>query len=263
MKLKWICAAAALLLLAGCGDQQVQESKPAAEINSPAPIVPAQETAAEPPVAEKISESQMSVPLSEEPNEEEEPVELPVETAEAEESPAPLDRPTDQEVLAAYQAAKEVVGWMVDSNSVKGYDDSGLALDDTDQQTLTLTLGNGTEETLVFDRITRPGLDSMEALRGYLKNSFSDEIVDDLMAFQVPVFVEGEQGGLYALPSQVQDFQQPGATLAVLWTEEEEPVSCRVQAVNEGEEQYRESLYQKVGDKWIFTQFEIPYSDKK
>lgn len=186
----------------------------------------------------------------------------------ASEAPAPVEsqrpaRPTDEEVLSAYKTAKEAMGWMTDSNSVEGYDDSGLALDAADQQTLTLTLGNGTEETLVFYRVTRPGLDSMEALWGYLKNLFSDEIVDDLMAFQVPVFVEGEQGGLYALPSQAQGFQQPGATLTVLWPEEEVPVSCQVRAVIGNEEAVRESLYQKVGDKWIFTQFEVPNSDKK
>lgn len=186
----------------------------------------------------------------------------------ASESPAPIEsqkpaRPTDEEVIAAYQAAREVVGWMTDSYDVEGYDDSGLALDGTDQQTLTLTLGNGAEETLVFDRITRPGLDSMESLWGYLKSLFSDEIVDDLMAFQVPVFVEGEEGGLYALPSQAKGFQQPGSTLTILWPEEEAPVSCRIRAVTGGGEEYRESLYQKVGDKWIFTQFEVPNSDKK
>ncbi len=259
MKLKWICAAAAFLLLAGCGDQQVQESRPAAEVSTPIPTVPAQETVAEPPTVEKLPESQNNVPLSEEPDEEEAPAELPVETAEVEESPAPAqDRPTDQEVLSAYEAAREVVGWMVESYNFEGYDDSGLALDSTDQQTLTLTLGNGVEETLVFDRITRPGLDSLESLRGYLKELFSDEIVDDLMSFQVPVFVEGEEGGLYALPSQVEDWQSPGVTLAVLWPQEEAPVSCRVQTAAEGLEMVRESVYQKVGDKWIFTQFQTP-----
>lgn len=186
--------------------------------------------------------------------------ELPVEPSpELTVSPAPVEspaRPDDEEVLTAYRAAKEAHGWMTDSTSVYGYDDSGLALDPADQQVLTLTLGDGTEEVLVFDRITRPDLDSLETLRGYLKSLFSDEIVDDLMTFQTQVFVEGEQGGLYALPSQVQQPQQPGVALTVQWLEEEEPVSCQISALVDGEETVRQSLYQKVGDKWVFTQFE-------
>lgn len=249
---------------------------PSVEPTAPAAVTPAPEVT--PPPTENAHQSPMpteslcSLPLAPTPTrsgsvppaatESPAPGNSPEPTAAPSQSPEPT-HPTDEEVLAAYRAAKEAMGWMTDSYDVEGYDDSGLALDSTDQQTLTLTLGNGAEETLVFDRITRPGLDSMESLWGYLKSLFSDEIVDDLMAFQVPVFVEGEQGGLYALPSQAQGFQRPGSTLTILWPDEEAPVSCQIRAFTGGGEEYRESLYQKVGDKWIFTQFEVPNSDKK
>lgn len=280
-----IFAAALCVALSACERQSAQESAPPATAvptavqttqptATPVPVVTAQPVLAptELPVATSaptLSPTPVPTPRpAVTPTPEPLPTQAPSPTPEPAIEPPPSEspepsRPTDEEVLLAYQAAKEAMGWIVGSYKVEGYDDSGLALDDTDQQTLTLTLGNGVEEILVFDRITRPGLDSMEALWGYLKNLFSDEIVDDLMAFQVTVFVEGEEGGLYALPSQTQKFQQPWITLAVLWPEEEAPVSCRVRAATEGEEEYRESLYQKVGDKWLFTQFEIPNSDKK
>lgn len=271
MKKYLILSIALLLGLSACG-------QPGAEVTptAPAPMLtvsptPVTVVTPEPTVTPYIPEPMET--MSPEPTAEvsPEPTFVPVPTVEPTpeptvepspeptEPPAPVEspaRPDDEEVLAVYRAAKEAYGWLTDSASVYGYDDSGLALDPADQQVLTLTLGNGTEEVLVFERITRPDLDSLETLRGYLKSLFSDEIVDDLMTFQVPIFVEGEQGGLYALPSQVQQPQRPGVALTVQWLEEEEPVSCQISALIDGEETVRQSLYQKVGDKWVFTQFE-------
>lgn len=289
MKKYRILSVVLLLGLSACGQPgaEVTSAAPTAtaaptQIVSPTPVAvtspeptvtPYIPEPTEPAVSEPIETATLTpvAEISPEPTQESSPQPMP--TAEVEPtpepsvepspeltaSPAPVESPTrpdDEEVLAAYRAAKEAYGWLTDSASVYGYDDSGLALDPADQQVLTLTLGDETEEILVFERITRPDLDSLETLRGYLKSLFSDEIVDDLMTFQTPIFVEGEQGGLYALPSQVQQPQQPGAALTVLWQEGEEPVSCQINAIVDGEETVRESLYQKVGDKWVFTQFE-------
>lgn len=278
MKKYLILSVALLVGLSACGQPgaEVTPTAPAetaapTRIVSPTPVAVASPEPTVTPYIPEPTETAMPEPTAEvspEPTQE-----LPTPTAEVEPTPEPSvepspeptvppvpvespARPDDEEVLTAYRAAKEAYGWLTDSASVYGYDDSGLALDPADQQVLTLTLGDGTEEVLVFERITRPDLDSLETLRGYLKSLFSDEIVDDLMTFQIPVFVEGEQGGLYALPSQVQQPQQPGVALTVLWQEGEEPISCQINALVDGEEQVRQSLYQKVGDKWVFTQFE-------
>lgn len=182
------------------------------------------------------------------------------------ESPAPLEsqkpaRPTDEEVLAAYNRAAEVFSWYA------GYSDEGLALDGTDMISLPL-LENGGE--IVMYRVTRPGLNSMDELRAYLKTIFSDEVVDGLMK-DFPLgaagFADGPEGGLYCSGAgRGSDISKGGVTVEVVWPLEEEPVQCTIRASVElldlndlqtvtGTQVY-EFPYQKVGEKWVFTSFE-------
>lgn len=184
----------------------------------------------------------------------------------ASESPAPLEsqkpaRPTDEEVLAAYNRAAEVFSWYA------GYSDEGLALDGTDMISLPL-LENGGE--IVMYRVTRPGLNSMDELRAYLKTIFSDEVVDGLMK-DFPLgaagFADGPEGGLYCSGAgRGSDISKGGVTVEVVWPLEEEPMQCTVRASVElldlndlqtvtGTQVY-EFPYQKVGEKWVFTSFE-------
>lgn len=182
------------------------------------------------------------------------------------ETPAPLEsqkpaRPTDEEVLAAYNRAAEVFSWYA------GYSDEGLALDGTDMISLPL-LENGGE--IVMFRVTRPGLNNMDELRAYLKTIFSDEVVDGLMK-DFPLgaagFADGPEGGLYCSGAgRGSDISRGGVTVEVVWPLEEEPVQCTVRASVElldlndlqtvtGTQVY-EFPYQKVGEKWVFTSFE-------
>lgn len=182
------------------------------------------------------------------------------------ESPAPTEsqkpaRPTDEEVLAAYNRAAEVFSWYA------GYSDEGLALDGTDMISLPL-LENGGE--VVMYRVTRPGLNSMDELRAYLKTIFSDEVVDGLMK-DFPLgaagFADGPEGGLYCSGAgRGSDISKGGVTVEVVWPLEEEPMQCTIRASVElldlndlqtvtGTQVY-EFPYQKVGEKWVFTSFE-------
>lgn len=184
----------------------------------------------------------------------------------ASESPAPMEsqapaRPTDEEVLAAYNRAAEVFSWYA------GYSDDGLALDGTDMISLPL-LENGGE--IVMFRVTRPGLNSMDELRAYLKTIFSDEVVDGLMK-DFPLgaagFADGPEGGLYCSGAgRGSDISKGGVTIEAVWPLEEEPIQCTVRVSVElldlndlqtvtGTQVY-EFPYQKVGEKWVFTSFE-------
>jgi hypothetical protein len=108
-------------------------------------------------------------------------------------------------------------------------------------------------------------------MRSYLKGVFSDEIVDALLPAQGGRYVDLD-GALYAsLDDWSAASQRSGLTLEVLWPEEGNGASCTVQATVDGPEGNAGSAngndrgtnshiygfpYQKVGDKWVFTQFE-------
>lgn len=248
------------LVLAGCGP--VAENSPPAETALPpgetvsvqpsaVPLVTAEPTALPSPVAEMTGrETTTPEPTARpDPTLPEEPVP---------ETPIPVpERPSDEVVLAAYRDAAEAYAWFA------GYDDSALLLDGTDSRVW--PVGEG-EITLY--RVGRPGLDSMDALRGYLKSLFSDEVIDGLLASETICFAESEEGGLYARPAgRGADVTKGAVTLEVLWPSEGEPVLCTVQArverlEEDGEsglvpvgEQIYQFPYQKVGEKWVFTWF--------
>lgn len=273
MKKRYILLAAALLLiLSACGKQTAQET-PAAETAAstaqptvtvtaaPAPEVaspPAVRPSVEPSVAPTATPAPIPsrTPVTPAPTPEPAPEPTPEPTAQAtpDMEPTPelmpeTEDPSDEEVLTAYWEANQVFGWFA------GYDDIGLDLD--------MAHSYETPEERAYYRVTRPGLDSTDRLRAYLKALFSDEIVDNLLDPDEPIFLDGEEGGLYALPaSRGADVTKGGVTLSVVRSEE--PPRCAVRAVVQiidpetmtttGEEEYI-FPYEHVGDKWVFTRF--------
>ena len=219
-----------------------------------APLVPAPTTPEPLPTAVET----LPPPPTPKPKPTPTPAPTPEPTPEVIATPEPLptepERISDEEVLAAYRKAEEAYSWFA------GYSDAGLMLDMEDTEA---------RPDLTFYRVTRPGLGSMDELRGYLKSVFSDEIVDPLLAESpgVPHFVETDRG-LYALPAgRGSDITKGAMTLEVIWPQEE-ALLCTVRARVEqlapdedgvllpiGELQY-DFPYQKVGDKWVFTHFE-------
>lgn len=251
MKKILLLTAALTVGLAACVPSQSAESSAlssAAVISeTPESLIP-DETSAVIPSASLESEA---VPVeSESPD-----AELSSEPAESE-SPEPLAStgrtgPSDEEVLQAYRDATEANAWFA------GYDDSGLLLDAED----ICTVGERT-----YYRVTRGGLENMDSLRAYLKTLFSDEVVDSLLSPEEEQFTDGPDG-LYALPAgRGSDITRGGTTTAVLWPEEEDPVSCTVRVtveivdpMNGGivvDQQSYDFPYTRVGEKWVFTQFE-------
>ena len=106
----------------------------------------------------------------------------------------------------------------------------------------------------------------MDSFRGYLKTLFSDEVVDGLLPMDGQQYVEID-GQLYVLEGgRGTDVTKGAVTLSVAWPQEAESLSCIVRAevdLLDGEtlstvvgSQVYEFPYQRVGDKWVFTQFE-------
>lgn len=195
------------------------------------------------------------------PSESQEPTTQPSQTPGPEAPPVTPEpvRPTDEEVLAAYHDAAEAYGWFA------GYLEPEL--DVADQITLSVAERGG---ELTLYRVTRPGLSSLDELRVYLKSLFSDEVVDDLFKNGSATFADGPEGGLYTTGAgRGSDVTKGTVTLTVEWNGEESLPGCTVKATVQlltwdgnggsptvsGEQAY-EFPYQKVGDKWVFTQFE-------
>lgn len=180
-----------------------------------------------------------------------EPTAEPTGEAGPESTPELSDVPNDEAVLEAYRTAAEIYSWFA------GYNDGGLMLDMED---------TALQSDLTYFRVTRPGLGTMDELRGLLKSIFSDEIVDPLLS--QGHFVETEKG-LYALPAgRGSDVTKGSVVLSVLRLQDN-PSLCLIQAEVELLEWAEEAQapavagtqlyqfpYQRVGDKWVFTQFE-------
>ncbi len=269
MKKRSIWLTAALLIgLAACSRAAVEvtpspqpTTAPTVEVTAtpvPAATVPAVPVPTTPEPVPTAAETPPSTPAPKPkptPTSAPTPDQTPEIIATPEPLPAEPERISDEEVLAAYREAEEAYSWFA------GYSDAGLMLDMEDTEA---------RPDLTFYRVRRPGLGTMDELRGYLKSLFSDEIVDPLLAESpgVPHFVETEKG-LYALPAgRGSDITKGAVTLEVQWPQEGEQSLCTVRARVEqlvpneegtllpvGETVY-EFPYQKVGDKWIFTHFE-------
>ena len=101
-------------------------------------------------------------------------------------------------------------------------------------------------------RVDFPGISSMLELRTYLKTLFSDEIVDALCAYDRYVEVDGVlylSDGAVVLPPIL-------STPATLQVRRESDSRMICQAT-EGESTV-DFVYERVGDRWLFTQFPYP-----
>lgn len=275
-KILALLTAALVIGLSGCGENPETATPPVTEppALSSAPAVTAKPDPAPTPTAAPVTPPETERPaptvtptpaatpkptqsVSTRP-----PVPTPTPEPPAEPSPEPTPslevRLDDETVLAAYREAAEVFGWFA------GYREPEL--DIADQITI-LAEERGGEVTLY--RVTSPGLNSMDELRAYLKTLFSDEIVDALLKNGSAMFADGPEGGLYTSGSgRGSDITKGGVVLSVLWPSEGNDALCAVQAEVElldwpegaaepvvtGTQLY-EFPYQKVGDKWVFTQF--------
>lgn len=175
-----------------------------------------------------------------------EPTATPSSTPEPTATPEPA-RPTDEEVLAAYRAAYEAYTW---------FDLATLPLD----YEAPPRGENGEYYPVADERFP-----NMDALRGYLKGLFSDEVVDRLLPMDGEHYVEID-GALCAMDGMRGTNENSGTvTQTVVWPEEGGDTLCTVHVEVEllwEEENYPEGKraydfpYQKVGDKWVFTHFE-------
>lgn len=277
-KLLALLTAILLIGLGGCGQKPPAETPPDTEIPAASPAVtdttqpdPTPVPAATPQATQALEspapvESPDVAPSPEttpKPTPEPSVAATPAPTAEPQptpEAPDPTPMPTvtppveaelsDEEILAAYREAASVMSWFA------GYG-GDLALNYEDQVT---------QGDLTYCRVSRSDLNNMDELRGYLKQLFSDEIVDPLLS--TGCFIETENG-LYALPAgRGSDVTKGGVVLSVV-RPPETPAQCLVRVEVEllswpdgaGEPtvtgtQIYQFPYQKVGDKWVFTQFE-------
>ena len=155
--------------------------------------------------------------------------------------------PDDETVLAAYRQAVEVFGW---------FQMATLPADPADQ----VAVGE-----ILYSRVDYPGLATLADLRGYLKNRFSDELVESLLPAGGTQYVD-LNGALYVQEgARGADITKGGETAQVL--RDGNPDRCTVQVTVEvldpeqgfavvGSETY-DFPYEKVGDKWIFTSFSL------
>lgn len=219
----------------------VEPTSPAIETPAPEVTPPPTESATQPP---EPTESLCGLPLAPTPTPE--MSEPPAVT----EIPAPVEsqkpaRPTDEEVLSAYRAAEEAYRWF-DLTTLPVVSDNGV-------------IGPG------YYPVADERFPTMDALRGYLKSLFSDEVVDRLIPIDGEHYVEID-GVLSAIQMDRGTNENSGmVTQTVVWPEEGGDTLCAVHVEVEllwEDENYPEGVrkyefpYQKVGDKWVFTHFE-------
>lgn len=274
MRKKTIIFAAALCIaLSACGGQTAQESAPSATA-VPTAVQTVQPTAAPTPVvtAEPVlapTEVPVDTPVPTPPKASPPPSVEPVATATPEPvttptpEPAPTQppepsseptpepeptetptRPDDEIVLQAYHEAAEAYSWF-DMTTLPVESDNGV-------------IGPG------YYPVSDERFPTLEALRGYLKSLFSDEIVDRLLP------IDGEHyrdvdGRLCAIDTMRGSDENTGEIIeTVIWPEDGSDSLCAVHVEVEliwEDENYPEGKrtydfpYQKVGDKWVFTYF--------
>lgn len=246
---KWIPLLALVLLLAGCASScgETEAKEPVRPEDSPSAQVSASPTSTPPQVSAVPSVS--PVP-SEEPS--------PKETAdEAQTSPTPVpspspiapadSSPTDEEVLEAYRTAQEAFSW---------FQVAPINFDSDDSREV---------DGAVYYRVDYPGIESLSSLRGYLKHLFSDALVDSLLPYDGVQYLDidgvlyvqdgGRGTDIYrgAEYTQVMRGDNPSrlvvrVTVEVVDPEQDGAVTGSV---------IYEFPYEKVGERWIFTDFSL------
>jgi len=153
--------------------------------------------------------------------------------------------PTDEEVFAAFDRAAEAMGWFGLSPLPCGSGEPGRA----------------GEEGQVFRPVCCPGLETLADLRLYLKSLFSDEITDRLLERGRYQDVEGTLHVRDLTAEELEDLSAAAPPADSSGGTVERESGTRLLFRLDG----MEYPYQRVGDKWIFTEFPWPVQpfDKK
>lgn len=256
---------AALLVLAGglsaCGGPGVEASpspEQPGQVTSPQPSGPEAEPtpsrtpedspapATTAPVVEPLDSPTQS-PVSEptdsptaEPTTE--PTGVPIAT----ETPA-SQSPDDKTVLEAYRLAQEAFSWFLVAP---------MSFDPADSREV-----NG----MTYYRVDQPGMDSTASLRGYLKGLFSDDLVESLLPYGGTQYIDLD-GALYVQDGgRGTDIYRGGEFTQVLRGDDPNRlvVQVTVEVVDPEQDgavtgtETHEFSYEKVGDRWIFTDFSL------
>ncbi|WP_242623854.1 hypothetical protein [Intestinimonas massiliensis (ex Afouda et al. 2020)] len=244
MKKKWIPLLALFLLLAGCtgscgtgdvtGTAQPGQSPTPPASEEPTPSVRPVET-------ERVSPSA-------DPDPEISPTSSPTPEPAVSDTPAPVaEGPTDEEVLEAYRQAQEAFSW---------FQVSPMPFDPEDSREV---------DGVVYYRVDYTGISSLSALRGYLKSLFSDALVDTLLPYDGTQYIDinnvlyvqdgGRGTDIYrgAEYTQVMRADNPNRLVVQVTVEVVDPDQ---NGAVTGSETY-EFPYEKVGDRWIFTDFSL------
>lgn len=238
---------AALLLLSGC-TSACQSTEAVVTTDTPGGAttpelhesVPPTPSVSVPPSATPVAETPVP-PATSSPAPSAKPTPTPSPT------PAADNSPDDETVLAAYRAAVEAFWW---------FQVEPLPFDRTDSKEL---------DGQVYYRVDYPGIDNTASLRGYLKSLFSDDLVEQLMPYDGKQYVDID-GALYGQDGgRGTDITRGAETAQVV--RGENPDRCTVRVTVEvldpeqngavtGSETF-DFPYEKVGEKWIFTDFSL------
>ena len=152
-----------------------------------------------------------------------------------------------QTVLEAYRLAEEAFSWFLVAP---------MSFDPADSREV-----NG----MTYYRVDQPGMDSTASLRGYLKGLFSDDLVESLLPYGGTQYIDLD-GALYVQDGgRGTDIYRGGEFTQVLRGDDPNRlvVQVTVEVVDPEQDgavtgtETHEFSYEKVGDRWIFTDFSL------
>ncbi|WP_300269688.1 hypothetical protein [uncultured Flavonifractor sp.] len=232
---------AVLLLLGGCTGS-CQDTEAVSTVLPSASPTPEVEQSAAPTSTPKPSPTPTARPTPTP-----EPTATPKPSVEPSPTPIVYDGPNDEEVLSAYRAAVEAFWW---------FQVEPLPFDETDSREV---------DGVTYYRVDYPGIDSTVTLRGYLKSLFSDDLVEKLLPYDGTQYVDID-GTLYVQDGgRGTDITRGAETAQVL--RDGDPNRCTVRVTVEVLDPEQGGAvvdtltfdfpYEKVGEKWIFTDFSL------
>ena len=232
---------AVLLLLGGC-TSSCQDTEAVSTAQPSISSTPEVEQSAEPTPSAKPLPTPTARPTATP-----EPTAAPKPSVEPSPTPIAYDGPNDEEVLSAYRAAVEAFWW---------FQVEPLPFDETDNREV---------DGVTYYRVDYPGIDSTITLRGYLKSLFSDDLVEKLLPYDGTQYVDID-GALYVQDGgRGTDITRGAETAQVL--RDGDPNRCTVRVTVEVLDPAQDGAvvdtltfdfpYEKVGEKWIFTDFSL------
>lgn len=159
----------------------------------------------------------------------------------------PLSGPDDETVLAAYRQAVDAFWW---------FQVAPMSFDPADSREV---------DGMVYYRVDQPGISSTASLRGYLKGLFSDALVEQLLPYGGTQYIDID-GVLYVQDGgRGTDITRGAEYTQVL--RDDNPNRVVVQVTVEVVDPEQDGAvtdtviyqfpYEKVGERWIFTEFAL------